>query len=56
MLISNKKTKTFKIKSDIDDTDDVQEITAARTPMKNNEPVFVTCNRPWALKMGVKNI
>ena len=26
--------KTFKVKSDIDDSDEVQEISAARTPMK----------------------
>ena len=26
--------KTLKVKSDIDDSDEVQEITAARTPMK----------------------
>ena len=30
--------KTFKVKSDIDDSDEVQEITASRTPMKNNKP------------------
>ena len=28
--------KTFKVKSHIDDSDKVQEITAARTPMKKN--------------------
>ena len=28
--------KTFKVKSDIDDSDKVQEIKAARTPMKKN--------------------
>ena len=30
--------KTLKVNSDIDDSDEVQEITAARTPMKNNRP------------------
>ena len=37
--------KTFKVKSDIDDLDEVQEITAATTPMKINRPVCVTCNK-----------
>ena len=32
--MSNKMTKTFKVKSDIDDEYEVQELTAARTPMK----------------------
>ena len=31
--------KTFKVKSVIDDSDEVQEITAARTPIKINRPV-----------------
>ena len=31
--------KIFKVKSDINDSDQVQEITAARTPMKKNRPV-----------------
>ena len=35
--------KTLKVKSDIDDSDEVQELTAARTPMKNDRPVCVTC-------------
>ena len=46
--------KTFKVKSDIDDSDEVQEITAARTPMENNRPVCVTCNQTLALKNGCK--
>ena len=46
--------KTLKVKSDIDDSDEVQEITAARTPMKNNRPVCVTCNQTLALKNGCK--
>ena len=37
--------KTFKVKSDVYDSDEVQEITAARTPMKINRPVCVTCNQ-----------
>ena len=47
-------TKTFKVKLDIDDADEVQEVTAARTPMKNNKPVGVTYNPPLALKIGGK--
>ena len=33
---------------DIDDEDKVQEITAARTPMKKNWPL---CNQTFAIKM-----
>ena len=37
--------KTLKVKSDIVDSDEVQEIKAARrTPMKNKRPVCVACN------------
>ena len=36
--------KTFKVKSDIYDLDEFQEITATRTPMKINRPLCVTCN------------
>ena len=46
--------KTFKVKSDIDDSDKFQEITAARNPMKNNRPVCVTYNQTLALKNGCK--
>ena len=46
--------KTFKVRSDIVDSDEVQEITAARTPMKKNWPVCVTCNQSLALKSGCK--
>ena len=48
--------KKCKKKSDIDDADEVQEITAARTPMKKNKHVCVTCNKTLALKKGCKNI
>ena len=34
------------------DADEVQEIIAARTPMKNNKHVCVTCNKTLALKNG----
>ena len=44
----------WKVKSDIEDSDEVQEITAARTPMKNNRPVCVTCDQTLALKNGCK--
>ena len=33
--------ETFNIKSDVDDSDEVQEITAVRTLMKINRPVCV---------------
>ena len=46
--------KTLKVKSDIDDYDGVQEITAARTPMKNNRHVCVICNQTLVLKNGCK--
>ena len=46
--------KIFKVKSNIKDSDEVQEITAARTPMKNNRPVCVTCNPTLAMKNGCK--
>ena len=35
---------------------EVQEITAARTPMKKNRPMCVTCNKKFAMKNGLKNI
>ena len=51
--MSNKMTKDLKL-NHIDDEDEVQEITAARTPMKNNRPVCVTCNQTLVLKNGCK--
>ena len=47
--------KTFKVKSDIDDSDEVQEITASRTPMNNNRPVCVICPQTLALENWCKN-
>ena len=44
--------KTLKVKSDIDDSYEVQEITASRTPMQNNKPVCVTCHQAFSLKNG----
>ena len=38
---------------DIDDEDEVQEITAARILMKKNRPVCVTCNPTFAIKNGL---
>ena len=55
-MMSNKMTKTFKVQSDICDEDEVQEITAARNPMKKNEPVCVTCNQTLALENGCKKL
>ena len=40
--------KTFKVRSDIVDSDEVQEITAARAPRENNRPVCVTCYQTLA--------
>ena len=46
--------KTFKVKSDIDDSDEVQEITAAKNPMNNNRHVCVICPQTLALKRECK--
>ena len=48
--------KKCKKKSDIDDADEVQEITAARTPMIKNKHVCVTCNKTLTLKNVCKNM
>ena len=45
--------KKLKVKSAIDNSDEVQEITAAKTPM-NNRPVCVKCHQTLALKNGCK--
>ena len=52
MLRSNKITNFKKVESDIDHEAEVQEITAARNPMKNNKAVYVTCNQTLALING----
>ena len=44
--------KAFKVKSDIDYSDEVQEVTAARTPMEIKRPVCVTSNQTLAMKNG----
>ena len=46
--------KTFKVKLDIDDSEEAQKIKAARTPMKSNRPVCVRFNQKLALKNGCK--
>ena len=42
--------KLLKEQCDIDDEDEVQEITAARTSMKKNKLVCVTCKQTFATK------
>ena len=39
---------------DIDDEDEIQEITAARNTMKNTKAVYVTCNETFAMKNWLK--
>ena len=39
---------------DIDDEDEVQEITADSTPMKKNRPVCVTCNQTFTMENKFK--
>ena len=41
--------KTFKVKSDIDNSDEVLEITASRNPTKKKS-LCLTCNQTLALK------
>ena len=45
--------QTLKVKSDIDDSDEVEEITATRTPWKKSLCVLYI-NTHWHWKMGVK--
>ena len=52
--MSYKMTKKCKKKSDIDDADEVQEITAARTSMIKNKHVCVSCNKTLALNNECK--
>ena len=47
--------KTFKVKSNIDDSDEVQKITATRTPIKSRSVCF-TWNQKLALKNGCKKL
>ena len=46
--------KQLKEQCDINGEDEVQEITTARTPMKKNRLLTVTCNQTFALKDGLK--
>ena len=48
--------KQLKEQCDIDDENEVQEITAARNHMKNIKAVYVTCNQTFTLNNGLKNI
>ena len=42
--------KHLKEECDIDNEDEVKEITAAITPMKTKKPVCVTCNQTFITK------
>ena len=44
--------KHFKEQCDIDDEDEVQEITAAKTHMKKKRPLCVTYNEIFVTKNG----
>ena len=57
MVMSNKMIKkNLKERFDIDNEDEVQEITAAITPMKKEMLVCVTSNQAFVTKNGLKNI
>ena len=46
--------KHLKEQCDIDDENEVQEVTAARNLMKRNKAVYVTCNQTFAMKNWLK--
>ena len=46
----NSDIKRFKEKCNIDDEDEVLEMTAASIIMKKNMPVCVTCNQTFAME------
>ena len=46
--------KPLKEQCDIDDEDEVQASTVARTPMNKDRPVCVTCNQTFAKKNELK--
>ena len=48
--------KHLKEQWDIDDDDEIQEITAAITPMKKKKPVCVPCNQTFTVENWLKNI
>ena len=45
--------KHFKKKCDVDDQEELQQITGARTPMKMCKPLCVICNQTFAMKNWV---
>ena len=45
----------LKEQCDIGEEDEVQEITAARTPIKKKRPVCVTCNQTFAMTNKLTN-
>ena len=48
--------KQLKEKCDIDDKDELQEMTASRTPIKKRKPVCVTCNPTFAIENWLKKL
>ena len=46
--------KHLKEQCDKDDEDEVQEITAASTPMKKNKPECLTCNQTFVMENRFK--
>ena len=46
--------KHLKEQYDKDDEDEVQEITAARNPIKKNQTVYMTCNQTFARENELK--
>ena len=41
---------------DIDDEDEVQEMTATRNLMKKKKALYLTCNQTFVRRNGLKNI
>ena len=48
--------KHLKEQCDIDDEDEVQKPTVARTPMKKSKSVCVTCYQTFAMKNWLKQL
>ena len=48
--------KHLKEKCDVSDKDELQQNTAARTPMKNSKAVSVRYNQTFTMKIGCKNL
>ena len=53
-VINEPRLNVDELQYDIDYLEEVQEITAATTPMKINRPVCVTCSQTVVLKNGCK--